>query len=176
MVLVAIVGYVFVTRPAPNSTPVSSTSLTIEGVKTFGALSRDHKAPPLTYNQDPPVGGLHATQWQSCGIYNQPIPLELAVHSLEHGAVWIAYESGIAASELELLVQHAKNKPFVLLAPYLTGRLSKPIVVVAWGYRLEPDNAADPRLGAFMLRYANSPDSPEPGAPCRGGLGKPLGG
>ena len=33
--------------------------------------------------------GEHNPVWQNCGFYNKPVRDESAVHSLEHGAVWI---------------------------------------------------------------------------------------
>src|SRR5690348_12659451 len=82
--LLAIIVIVVVSYRSNNA--ASSSPDTIEGVKTFSNLPRDHKAGPLTYPQTPPVGGVHNPVWQNCGIYNQPVANENAVHSLEHGA------------------------------------------------------------------------------------------
>src|SRR5512135_382780 len=70
--------------------PVSTAGL--DGVVTYDNLPRDHSEAPQQYPQTPPVGGVHSSVWQNCGIYDQPIRNENAVHSLEHGAVWITYQ------------------------------------------------------------------------------------
>ncbi len=51
-----------------------------------------HLEEPVTYTENPPVGGVHNPVWQNCGYYAAPIPNETAVHSLEHGAIWITYQ------------------------------------------------------------------------------------
>jgi hypothetical protein len=61
-----------------------------EGVEEF-TVSPSHTAPDATVNypQTPPVGGPHNPTWQTCAFYDKPVPSETAVHSLEHGAIWI---------------------------------------------------------------------------------------
>jgi Protein of unknown function (DUF3105) len=51
---------------------------------------------PVTYAQNPPVGGPHDLVWLNCGIYTAPVRNENAVHSLEHGAVWVTYQPSLA--------------------------------------------------------------------------------
>ena len=48
----------------------------------------------------PPTGGSHNPRWQNCGIYTDPVDSSLAVHSLEHGAVWLAYQPDLAADKV----------------------------------------------------------------------------
>ncbi|WP_211253120.1 DUF3105 domain-containing protein, partial [Glycomyces tenuis] len=47
-----------------------------------------------TYEVTPPAGGNHLSQWQTCTgtVYAEPIADGNAVHSLEHGAVWLTYD------------------------------------------------------------------------------------
>lgn len=58
-----------------------------DGVIDTDELDRNHVAGDVDYDADPPAGGDHATAWQNCGYYDQPVADENAVHSLEHGAV-----------------------------------------------------------------------------------------
>ena len=60
-------------------------------VKSYSNLSRNHTKEPVDYPQTPPVGGPHNPIWQNCGFYSKPVRNEHAVHSMEHGAVWITY-------------------------------------------------------------------------------------
>ena len=63
----------------------------ISGVKSYSNLSRNHVTTKVSYPLTPPVGGDHAATPQNCGIYTDPVANENAVHSMEHGAVWVTY-------------------------------------------------------------------------------------
>lgn len=140
----------------------------IEGIQTFTGLSRNHVEGTVEYPQHPGVGGDHAATWTNCGIYTEPVNKERAVHSLEHGAVSITYGSGLAASDVSTLSELAKGKPFVMLSPGTDSGAG--ITATAWGAQLTVTDAADPRIANFIRAYAQSPDAPEPGAPCSGGV------
>jgi hypothetical protein len=145
---------------------------TLDGVVVYRNLSRGHSEAPQTYEQTPPAGGVHSAVWQNCGIYDQPIRNENAVHSLEHGAVWIAYQPDLPATIIERLRGLARNHTHVLVAPY--PNLPEPVVATAWGIQLPLNDAADARLPLFISRYEKGPQTPEPGAVCTGGTGTPL--
>ena len=72
----------------------------------------------VRYPQTPPVGGAHNDDWQSCGFYSEPVRNELAVHSLEHGAVWITYREPLADADRQALTEIAGSNDFVLVSPY----------------------------------------------------------
>lgn len=143
----------------------------ITGVATFGNLSKDHQAGALSYPQTPPVGGTHNPVWQNCGIYDAPILDENALHSLEHGAVWIAYRPDLAAAAVEQLRSLVRGRGHALLSPY--AGLPAPVVASAWGVQLKVDSAADARLAQFVAKYEQGLQTPEPGATCQGGTGTP---
>ncbi|HZY44457.1 MAG TPA: DUF3105 domain-containing protein, partial [Anaerolineae bacterium] len=69
----------------------------IDGVVQYDNLARGHSPSPQIYQEVPPVGGTHDPAWLNCGIYDQPVRTENAVHSMEHGAVWITYQPDLAA-------------------------------------------------------------------------------
>lgn len=150
-----------------GSQPASS----IEGVVTFN-VPQGHQDGPLTYPQTPPAGGIHNPAWQNCGIYDQPIPNEQAVHSLEHGAAWITYQPDLPTEDVEQLRNLVRGRDFALLSPY--SDLPAPVVASAWGVQLKVDSAADPQLSAFLTRYMQGPQTPELGAPCSSGVGTPV--
>ena len=143
----------------------------IEGVQTFTVV-RDHvtSAPnqELGYEQTPPVGGPHDAAWQNCGVYDQPIFDKHAVHSLEHGAVWITYQPELGAAGIEQLKSLVSGRDYALLSPY--PGLPAPVVASAWGVQLKVDSADDPRLSAFLRKYMQGPQTPEPGAVCFNGV------
>ncbi len=53
----------------------------LAGVQSF-TVSQGHVETPVTYAQNPPAGGEHNPAWLNCGVYDQPVPSENAVHSL----------------------------------------------------------------------------------------------
>jgi hypothetical protein len=157
----------------------SAASVNIEGVETFPDLGRDHQEGDLEYATLVPAGGVHNPQWLNCGIYEEPIRTENALHSMEHGAVWLAYQPELPAEQVELLreiVRDERSKrgeALVLLAP-LPG-LDVPLVATAWRVQLELEDPSDERLRAFLDRYQRGPYYPEPGASCTfGGIGEPV--
>ena len=121
----------------------------------------------------PPVGGLHSGIWQNCGIYDESIAAKNAVHSMEHGAVWVTYHPDLPAGDVDRLQDIVGGEPYVLLSPY--DGLKSPVVLSAWGIQLEVDEANDDRIATFIERYERGPQTPEPGATCRDGNGSPIG-
>ncbi len=138
----------------------------------YTGLERTHTLGQVKYNVVPPVGGPHSPTWQNCGIYSTTIPVMTAVHSLEHGAVWVTYKAGIEAGHLQKLRTLAR-KPYVLVSIYSTQ--PAPIILTAWGVQLQLKTLDLPRVEKFVSQYANRKDGPERGAPCVGGTGIPLG-
>jgi hypothetical protein len=145
----------------------------LEGLQRFAGLSRGHDE-EATYEDTglPPVGGIHSGIWQNCGIYDQPIETKNAVHSMEHGAVWIAYQPELPTDEVAELQDAARGEPYVLLSPY--PGLESPVVLTAWGIQLTVDSAGDGRIADFIERYQLGPQTPELGASCQDGTGTPL--
>lgn len=144
----------------------------IAGVQTYGPFAANvHVNDDVTYAQVPPVGGEHRPTWQNCGIYNDPVVEELAVHSMEHGAVWITYRPDLPAEQVEQLKGLVRGRSYTLLSPYPDQ--PSPVAASAWGVQLTADSAGDPRLGQFVSKYRQGSQTPEPGATCVGGVGSP---
>ncbi len=144
----------------------------IEGVRLYPGLERGHQDGVLTYAQTPPVGGIHNSVWQNCGIYDQPIVKENGVHSLEHGAVWVTYRPDLPADQVEKLRAQVRGNAYALLSPYPD--LPAPIVASAWGVQLQLQDAGDARLNTFLRKYMQGPQTPELGATCAQGTGTPI--
>jgi hypothetical protein len=148
------------------------------GTQTFDEPNHSHVAGLVTYDRVPPAGGPHNAVQLNCGIYTQPVPKENAVHSLEHGAVWITYRPTLAADEIAILTKlvssnYVGTEKYLVLSPY--AGIPSPIVASAWGAQLGVDQASDPRLADFIHYYAGGGQGGERGAQCTGGVGTPAG-
>ncbi|MFC8190397.1 DUF3105 domain-containing protein [Cellulomonas sp. NPDC057328] len=144
----------------------------IEGVESFDGLVFDHVEGTVDYAQTPPAGGAHDAVWQNCGVYDEPVVDEHAVHSLEHGAIWLTYDPELAADQVALLEEQAADESYVLVSPY--EGLPSPVVATAWGHQLQLDAADDERLDVFVRKYLLNPELPEAGALCSSGVGQPA--
>jgi hypothetical protein len=142
----------------------------IAGVVHERAAGRTHRQGQIDYQGKlPPSGGDHNPIPLTCGFYDQQPPDEYAVHSLEHGAVWIAFDPSISAADKATL--KALAGPKVLVTPY-SGMDTK-ITLVAWERRLELPNVSDPRLKQFVDGYRDGATAPERGGRCAG-VGQPA--
>lgn len=141
----------------------------IDGVVEVADLSANHVTTPVDYEPSPPVGGDHHPVWLNCGYYDAPVDEVHAVHSLEHGAVWITYDPELDAADVAELEELTVKHPYLLVSPY--EGLGSPLVASAWGLQVELDGVDDERLPAFLTKYLQGPQTPEPGAACSGGVG-----
>lgn len=146
-----------------------SKSNTLDGLQTFTYAGGDHRSGSLVYAENPPAGGPHNALWQNCGVYAQPLYNVYAVHSLEHGAVWITYRPDLDAAALAQLKTLVDGRPYTLLSPY--DGMDTPIAASAWGAQIRAQKPDDARLKVFLDKYEQGPTAPERGAACTGGYG-----
>jgi hypothetical protein len=145
----------------------------LAAVNVYSGLSRNHVEGPIRYRQTPPVGGDHNPFPATCGAYDDPIPSENGVHSMEHGAVWITYRPNLAQSEKQTLQNLVRGNPYLLVSPWADDKLPSPIVLSAWGLQIGAQKAGDPVVEAFIHSFEQGPQTPEPGAACAG-VGSPA--
>lgn len=138
---------------------------------TYADQARGHAAGNVDYTVIPPVGGDHAEVGQKCGIYLEPVADENAVHSLEHGAIWVTYRPDLPADQVAALQDQVRKLPYGLLSPY--PGLPAPIVASVWGVQVKVESAADSELANFLATYADGTKAPEPRAGCSTGVGTP---
>lgn len=162
---------VALTGCASGSGDDTESTAALDGVRTVEIDDRSHVDGEVDYPDAPPLGGPHAPTWVNCGRYEQEVPDELAVHALEHGAVWITHPTDIGEDELATLDDLAAGQSHVLVSPLPS---AAGLTATAWGAQLELDGAEDPALAAFVEAYLQGPQTPEPGAPCSGGVGQPV--
>ena len=86
-----------------------------------------------------PDGGNHNPYPQTCQVYTAAIVPEHAVHSLEHGAVWVTYRPDLPADQVQTLTDEVTGNPYRMLSPY-PGQTAA-VALPAWSRRL-----ADSRL------------------------------
>ncbi|WP_409472504.1 DUF3105 domain-containing protein [Streptomyces sp. HC307] len=144
-----------------------------DGVKTWeGDLARNHVTKAVSYPVEPPVGGDHHQVWMNCNgdVYTEEIPNVNAVHSLEHGAVWVTYTSKAAEDDVDALAAKVRKTPYTLMSP--DEKQKDPIVLTAWGHQRTVTGADDPNVDKFFEKYVQGEQTPEPGAACTGGLSK----
>ncbi|QIZ00736.1 DUF3105 domain-containing protein [Streptomyces sp. S1D4-11] len=122
----------------------------IADVKTWSNLSRNHVTTKVDYPMTPPAGGDHLPIWQNCNgdVYTHQIQDGNAVHSLEHGAVWVTYNNKATDADVKALAAKARDTPHTLISPYPSQ--SSPITLNAWGHQLNLNKESDPRVNKFL--------------------------
>ncbi len=150
---------------APSQDPAAD----IEGVEVVeygvGHVASDQR---VAYDRFPPFGGRHDGVWAACNgvVYATAVRNENMIHSLEHGAVWIAYDPArVTGAELAALQGVVRGQPYLMISPY--PGLDRPVSLQSWGHQLKLDSTDDPRITAFIRALrANPATHPEPGATC----------
>jgi hypothetical protein len=151
---------------------VAQRALDLSLVETWDITDRSHTTGDVTYAQEPPAGGAHAPIWLACGVYDEPVRDENAVHDLEHGSVWITHDPDLSADDVEELAAQLPDNG--IMSP--REDLPAPVVVTVWGVQLRLDGADDERLGLFLEEYGDGHTAPEVGVSCEGGTPDPQGG
>jgi hypothetical protein len=135
------------------------------------ALDYDkHAKGPLPFKMRPAVGGQHNGDWQNCmgDIYDAPIAQEHAVHSIEHGAVWVTYRPGLPQAQIDTLAAKVRGREKMLMSPY--EGLDAPISLQAWGFQLKVGSADDTRIDEFIRVMRVNASIEGPNASCSGGI------
>lgn len=145
-------------------------STAIPGVEVVEYAGGQHVDPatPVAYTNGPPFGGSHDAVWAACNgaVYDVPVRSENLVHSLEHGAVWIAYDPAVVSGEaLDDLRERVEGEQYMVMSPFPD--LDQPIALQAWGHQLTLADAQDPRIDQFITALRiNRNTHPEFGASC----------
>ena len=174
--VIALLGVLFsaalISCSSGESEPVEvSTEEMLEEVEYLVITSREHTDENVDYPTIPPAGGNHLGIWHTCGIYKVELLDEAAVHSLEHGAVWVTYKPEIAKEEIIKLTTMLSSRSKILLSPH--PEQISPIVATAWGRRLEIESSNDLRLEKFVDFFVDGEAAPEAGITCDRGIGRP---
>ncbi|WP_327339990.1 DUF3105 domain-containing protein [Streptomyces sp. NBC_01324] len=170
--LVAGGGYLMNTADKKDKAETAAQSSHVRGEKSWDKLGRDHVDKKVDYPMNPPVGGDHNPAWMNCDadVYTEAIPKENAVHSLEHGAVWVTYNGKAAPADVKKLGERVSATPYSLMSP--VEDQAAPLMLSAWGKQVTVKSASDARVAQFFTKYVQGPQTPEPGAACSGGIAK----
>lgn len=153
-----------------------------------GAL---HETPcaSLSFEQNPPTSGTHYSTWASFKTYDAPISRGFWVHSMEHGAVVLAYNCDVYDGDCDALAatlaqfradwtqdskcsEAVRNRIIVTPDPLL----DVPFAAAAWDWSLKATCFDEAAVGAFIeAHYAQTvedfcadgvdPLNPDPGFP-----------
>jgi hypothetical protein len=151
-------------RPLPENPP--------NGIEVYPATTNRTVEGPIDYQRRPPTNGDHDPLWQNCGFYEEPIEDRHAVHSLDHGVVWITYRPNLPERQIESLRPYGQEN-YVILSPY-PGQFA-PVTATSWRVQLELSGADDSRLRRFVDQFRISELAPLSGNRCTLGVGNPKG-
>jgi hypothetical protein len=176
VIAVAIIGYAFWAQRDTQALEWPERAAAIDGIVDYRVenpemLTRDHQSGLQQYEVLPPVGGNHNGAWQNClgNVYDAPIANEHAVHSLEHGAVWITYNPDtLPPDQVDALASQVEGTDKLFMSPF--PGLDAPISLQAWGYQLKVNDASDPRINEFIRALRVNASLEGPTAACDGGV------
>ncbi|MFF1911593.1 DUF3105 domain-containing protein [Streptomyces sp. NPDC058239] len=170
--LVAGGGYLMSAANDKEEAEVEAKSSPVQGERTWDKLSQNHVEKKVDYPMNPPVGGDHNPVWMNCDadVYTKAIPKENAVHSLEHGAVWVTYTSKAKPADIKKLGERVEATTYSLMSP--VEDQAAPLMLNAWGKQVTVTSATDARVAQFFTKYVQGPQTPEPGAACTGGIAR----
>jgi hypothetical protein len=139
----------------------------IPGIITEAIKGQQHTTDPVAYDHSPPIGGEHDPTWADCTgtVYTGAIRNENAVHTLEHGSVWITYQPNLSSGDVDKLKSVVDGKNYTLMSPY--PGLKTPVSLQAWGYQVFLDKVDMGMIKRFLRDLRdNVQNAPEPHGAC----------
>lgn len=138
------------------SKPMVGEKMAYEG-DTHVAPGQVHPA----YMTNPPTSGYHWAGVAGPGIKNEPVPDELLLHSMEHGAVVVWYREGLEESDVNTIKEafmSASGKK--IMVP--RANLDVPVALTSWGYMMKMENIDAEKIKEFI--ETNNDRAPEKAA------------
>lgn len=110
------------------------------------------------YNSNPPTSGPHYAQDAEWGVYQEVLPDEQLIHSLEHGGIWISYKDidTQTKDQLETISREYPQAVIVTPRPNADAKIS----LASWGRLEKLDSFDQDKIISFIK--ANKNKSPEP--------------
>lgn len=138
---------------------------------TFPSATHMPLCTPIDYPTNPPAGGPHWGQWAAFKQYTTPVPREMYVHDMEHGAVVLAYRcDGECAEVTDFLGEIYDGRPadpLCVVAGLVEHRLvvtpdaelDVPVAAAAWGATYRATCLDEASLVAFIdAHYGKGPE------------------
>lgn len=142
LVLVIGAGVFLLVRPDPE----------VEGVIKPPNRGGGHVA-NATYDTPTPTSGPHSASAPRCGFASQVLPLDLAVHSLEHGTVLVWHRPDVDDDALDGALEILQEwDSHWILSP--NPGIDEPFVATAWN-RLKAFDEPGEGMREFVDTYRN---------------------
>lgn len=160
LTLVIVFGGVWLSsKEGAKNTEKLSKSMMGEKMPDQGAQHVARGATHSAYNSNPPTSGPHwGDGTAGPGIKSAPVPDELILHSMEHGAAVLWYKSDLPESDVERLknvFQSASGKKIMLPRK----DLDVPVALTSWGYLLKLETIDETIIKDFI--ETNNDRAPE---------------
>ena len=158
-VVILVGGVWFLTAQGAKEQEKLSKGLLGEKIADMGAphVARGQTHP--AYNSNPPTSGWHwGDGTAGPGIKDQPVPDELVLHSMEHGAAVLWYKDGLPQADVERLKKvfnDASGKKIMLLRK----DLDVPVALTSWNYLLKLKSIDEGQIKTFI--ETNNDRAPE---------------
>lgn len=160
--LVVVAFWFFFVR---NQPPDEIAGRPIDHFSTSGSGSANHVAGDLTYESTPGVSGQHSTSPAGCGVFNQQVPDENLVHSLEHGAVGIMYKPDLDPKVIKQIEDLSREyESHILTGP--NPELETPIALVAWANMMKLETFEEEPMKGFIDAFRAGGQAPEAFQEC----------
>lgn len=156
--VMGIIGFIQLTKKTPEQIQFEQEvkAVSLEGkVEDFPIEGRDHvpAGTNVDYQTNPPTSGSHLAQAEEWGIFTNEIDDMHAVHSMEHGGIWISYKD-TSEEEITVLEDIGKqNSQSTLISPR-SGNDNK-IVIASWGKMMKLEAADKVLIQKYIDTYKN---------------------
>ncbi|MFZ2150180.1 MAG: DUF3105 domain-containing protein [Minisyncoccia bacterium] len=141
-----------------ETTEKLSKSLLGEKMPDLGRQHVAKDAPHKAYNSNPPTSGPHWAGVAGPGIKTEPVPDELVLHSMEHGAAVVWYREGLDPGDIEK-IKEAFSKSSGKKIMLARKGLDVPVALTSWGYLLKLETVDEAKIIAFI--ETNNDRAPE---------------
>jgi hypothetical protein len=152
--LVFMIGGVWLVSALSTKKPLMGEEIPNQG-SVHITLGQEHPA----YNSNPPTSGWHSgTGTAGSGIKDQPVPDELVLHSMEHGAAVIWYKDDLPERDVER-IKKAYNSAFGKKIMLPRKNLDVSVALTSWGRLLKLQSVDEIKIKEFI--ETNNDRAPE---------------